>query len=46
MGFQRVGHNLASEQQPTPGKLPGKFHGQWSVAGYSPWGHKESDMTE
>ena len=21
-------------------------HGQKSVAGYSPWGHKESDMTE
>ena len=26
--------------------LPGKFHGQRSLAGYSPWGHKESDMTE
>ena len=25
--------------------LPGKFHGQWSLAGCSPWGHKESDMT-
>ena len=22
------------------------FHGQSSLAGYSPWGHKESDMTE
>ena len=21
--------------------LPGKFHGQRSLAGYSPWGHKE-----
>ena len=21
-------------------------HGQWYLAGYSPWGHKESDMTE
>ena len=21
-------------------------HGQKSLAGYSPWGHKESDMTE
>ena len=21
-------------------------HGQWSLAGYSTWGHKESDMTE
>ena len=25
--------------------LPGKFHGQRRLAGYSPWGHKESDMT-
>ena len=25
--------------------LPGEFHGQWSLAGYSPWGRKESDMT-
>ena len=23
-----------------------KFHGQRSLAGYSPWGHEESDMTE
>ena len=29
--------------QPTPVFLPGKSHGQRSVAGYSPWGHKESD---
>ena len=26
--------------------LPGKFHGQRRLAGYSPWGHKKSDMTE
>ena len=26
--------------------LPGEFHGQRSLAGYSPWGRKESDMTE
>ena len=26
--------------------LPGEFHGQRSLAGYSPCGHKESDMTE
>ena len=25
--------------------LPGKFHGQRSLVGYSPWGHKELDMT-
>ena len=32
--------------QPTPVSMPGKSHGQKSLAGYSPWGHKESDMTE
>ena len=26
--------------------LPGKFHGQRSLAGYSPRGHKESDTSE
>ena len=26
--------------------LPGKFHGQRSLAGYSPWGHEDSDKTE
>ena len=26
--------------------LPGKFHGLRSLVGYSPWGCKESDMTE
>ena len=26
------------EWQPTPACLPGKFHGQRSAAGYSPWG--------
>ena len=31
---------------PTPVFLPGEFHGQRSLAGYSPWGHRESDMTE
>ena len=25
---------------------PGDFHGQRSLAGYSPWGLKESDTTE
>ena len=34
------------EQQPTPVFLPGESHGQRSLAGCSPWGHKESDMTE
>ena len=33
-------------EEDTPVFLPGKFHGQRSVSGYSPWGCKESDMTE
>ena len=32
--------------QPTPVFLPGEFHGQRSLVGYSPWGRKESDRTE
>ena len=32
--------------QRTPVFLPGKSHGQKSLAGYSPWGFKESDTTE
>ena len=32
--------------QPTPVFLPGKSHGQSSLAGYSPQGHKESGTTE
>ena len=35
-----------TELQPTPVFLPGEFYGQRSLADYSPWGHKESDMTE
>ena len=26
--------------------LPGEFHGERALARYSPWGCKESDMTE
>ena len=29
----------------TPVFLPREFHGQRSLVGYSPWGHKELDMT-
>ena len=32
--------------QPTPIFLPGKFHGQKSLAGYNPWDSKESGTTE
>ena len=37
---------LEKKWQPTPVFLPGKSHGQRSLVGNSPWGHKESDMTE
>ena len=37
---------LGREWQPTPVFLPGEFHGQRSLVGYSPWDHKESDMTK
>ena len=32
--------------QPTPVLLPREFHRQRSLAGYSLWGHKQSDTTE
>ena len=34
------------EWQSTSVFLPVKSYGQRSLVGYSPWGHKESDMTE
>ena len=37
---------LEDGRQPTPVFLPGEFHGQRSLVGYSPWGCRESDMTE
>ena len=35
-----------SALQPTPVSLPGEFHGQRSLVGYSPYYRTESDMTE
>ena len=32
--------------QPTLVFLPGEFHGQRSLEGYSSWGHRESNTTE
>ena len=34
------------EWLPTPVFLPGESHGQRSLVGCVPWGHKESDTTE
>ena len=37
---------LEKEMEATLVFLPGKFHEQRGLAGYSPWGHKVSDTTE
>ena len=37
---------LEKEMATPPVFLPGNFHGQRSLAGYSPYGHKESDATK
>ena len=34
------------EWLPTPVFFPGEPHGQRSLAGYSPWGRRELDVTE
>ena len=45
--WARVGMNpWRRKWQSTPVLLPGKSQGWRSVVGYSPWDHKESDMTE
>ena len=38
--------HLEQKWQATLLFFPGKSHRQRGLAGYSPWGHKESDMTE
>ena len=37
---------LEERMAPTLVFLPGESHGQRSLVGYSPWGHKESETTE
>ena len=41
-----LGRSPGEGRQPTPVFLPGEFRGQRSLAGCSPWRHKQSDMTE
>ena len=42
-----VGKTLQNRKwQLDPEFLPGKFHGQKRLAGYSLWGYKQSDMTQ
>ena len=38
--------NEGNEWQPTLVFMPGEFHGQRSLEGYSPWGCKDLDRTE
>ena len=47
-GFRSLGREDPRRRkwQSTVVFLPGKSHGQRSLAGHRPWGHKESDMTE
>ena len=47
-GFDLLVRNIACSriQQPIPLLLPRKFHGQRSLAGYHPWGHRvEHDLS-
>ena len=37
---------ISTTPSPTPVFLPGESHGHRSLVGYSPHGHKQSDMTE
>ena len=37
---------ISSIWQPTLAFLPGKSHGQRTLVGYNPWGHKELDVTK
>ena len=39
------GRSLDEEFQPTPVFLPGESHGQKSLTGNSPWGHRQSGTT-
>ena len=47
LGWEELGRfHGEGKRLPTPVFLPGEFHGQRSLASYSPWGGKESDTTE
>ena len=37
---------VSGQWHPIPVLLPGKSHGPRSLVGFSPWGRRESDMTE
>ena len=43
---RRILNHWTTREAPTPVFLPGEFHGQRSLADYSPWDLKESDVAE
>ena len=44
---QPLGHSFLEKEIATHSVfLPREFYGQRNLAGYSPWGHKESDASE
>ena len=43
---QSLGREDLLEKGMTPVFLPGVSHGQRSLSGLCPWGHRQSDMTE
>ena len=43
-GFNPWVRKIPWGRKPTPVFLPGESHGKRNLVGYSPWGHKESDM--
>ena len=45
-GVAKSQTQLSTWYTPMPVCLPGEFLGQRGLAGYSPWGRKESDTTE
>ena len=46
MGWEDALENGMAMHSTTPVFWPGEFHGQRGLADYSPWSHKELDMTE
>ena len=51
LGMELLGHMVILEEPLVEGivthsDILAEFHGQSSLVGYSPWGGKESDMTE
>ena len=46
VGFLGGSDGKGSAYKESVSGLNGELHGQRSLVGYSPWGHKESDTTD